>query len=84
MQIDVNSNLQLFNLTFVVGDGIIYSESEGSKMPKLWNVDITDAATYFDVEAETKEEAILIALGWFSERQPTIFCEEVTEDAEVL
>ena len=53
-------------------------------MPKLWNVDITDAATYFDVEAETKEEAILIALGWFSERQPTIFCEEVTENAEVL
>ena len=32
----------------------------------------------------TKEEAILIALDWFSERQPTIFCEEVIEDAEVL
>ena len=53
-------------------------------MPKLWNVDITDAATYFNVEAETKEEAILIALDWFVERKPTIFCEEVTDNAEIL
>ena len=53
-------------------------------MPKLFNVEISDDALYPEIEAETEEEAILIALGWFSERQPTIFCEEVTENAEVL
>ena len=52
-------------------------------MPRF-NIEISDNAYYPDVEAETEEEAIYIALEWWIERKPTIFCEEVTENAEVL
>lgn len=45
-----------------------------------WNVDIQDSARYFDVEAETAEEAVEIALEWFSERSPFIICEEVKDN----
>lgn len=80
MRIDVNSNLQLFNLTFVVGGGIIDSESEGMKMPRF-NIEISDNAYYPDIEAETEEAAMYMAVGWWMERNPDIHCEEVQEDA---
>ena len=41
---------------------------------KLWQVAIDDSAFYLDIEAETEEEAIAQALGWWEERQPRIKC----------
>ena len=49
-------------------------------MPKLYNVEISDNAWYPEIEAETEEEAIMIAMNWWLERQPEIKCEEVTEN----
>ena len=49
-------------------------------MPKMFNVEITDNAWYPEIEAETEEEAIMIAMDWWLERQPDIRCEEVTEN----
>ena len=59
---------------------IIVSESEGNIMPKLYNVEISDNAWYPEIEADTPEEAIQVALEWWLERQPDIHCEETQED----
>lgn len=45
---------------------------------KNFDVYIKDCACY-NIEAETKEEAILQALNYLSERKPEIICEENEE-----
>lgn len=52
---------------------------------KKWNVKITDSTYYDDIEAETEQEAIDMALEWWGEkwpRWPDVFVEEVEEDEE--
>lgn len=49
-------------------------------MPKF-NIEISDSAYYPDIEAESEEAAMYIAVGWWMERNPDIHCEEVQEDA---
>ena len=45
---------------------------------KNWEVFFKDYVTYANVEAETKEEAIQIALEWWIERTPMVVsCEEM-------
>ena len=44
------------------------------KMEKKWQVAIDDSVIYFEVEAETEEEAIEQTLAWWEERQPRITC----------
>lgn len=44
------------------------------KMETKWQVAIDDSVVYFEVEAETEEEAIEQALAWWEERQPRIKC----------
>ena len=46
-----------------------------------FNVEISDNAYYPDIEAESEEAAMYIAVGWWMERNPDIHCEEVQEDA---
>lgn len=48
----------------------------------LWNVSIEDSAYYPDIEAETEEQALLIAYQWFYERSPKITVERVGEKNE--
>lgn len=48
-------------------------------MSKFYEVEITDAALYTEIEADSPEEAIQIALEWWIERKPKIICEEVNE-----
>lgn len=48
---------------------------------KKFYVTMTSTAEY-TVEAETEEEAIEMAYDWFSEREPDIDCEEMTEPNE--
>ena len=43
-------------------------------MSKKYNVFIYDATTYQEIEADSEEEAIVIALEWWIERMPTITC----------
>lgn len=43
-------------------------------MSKKYDVMIYDAATYRTIEADSKEQAKEIALEWWNERIPTIFC----------
>lgn len=43
-------------------------------MSKKYNVFIYDATTYQEIEADSEEQAIEIALEWWNERIPTIFC----------
>jgi hypothetical protein len=50
------------------------------KMPKF-NIEISDNAYYPDIEAESEEAAMYIAVGWWMERNPDIHCEEVEENA---
>ena len=45
-------------------------------MPKF-NIEISDNAYYPDIEAESEETAICIAINWWMERNPDIHCEEV-------
>lgn len=59
---------------------IIYLESEEMKMPKF-NIEISDSAYYPDIEAESEEAAMYMAVGWWMERNPDIHCEEAQEDA---
>lgn len=47
-----------------------------------YEVSLKDYVTYYEVEAETKEEAIEIALGWWIERMPCIECNESEEEEE--
>ena len=50
---------------------------------KTWEVFLKDYVTYHGIEAETKEEAIDIALRWWIERIPMyIFCDEIKENVE--
>ena len=42
---------------------------------KTFEITLKDFACY-NIEAETKEEAILQAIEWFNEREPEIICEE--------
>ena len=37
-----------------------------------WNVSLGDETTYCGIEADTEEEAIQIALGFWIERKPMI------------
>ena len=55
------------------------TESEEETMSKFYEVEITDAALYTEIEANSPEEAIQIALEWWIERKPKIVCEEVNE-----
>lgn len=50
----------------------------------LWNVGLRDDVEYPNIEAETREEAIEIALEWWSQRDPDVlWCdEEHYEDLE--
>ena len=50
----------------------------------LWNVSIEDSAYYPDIEAETEEQALLIAYQWFYERSPKITVERVGEKNDTL
>lgn len=43
-------------------------------MSKKYNVFIYDATTYQEIEADSEEQAIEIALEWWNERIPTISC----------
>ena len=45
-------------------------------MPKF-NIEISDNAYYPDIEAETEDQAIYMALSWWMDRSPDIHCEEV-------
>ena len=51
-------------------------------MSKKYNVFIYDATTYQDIEADSEEEAIEIALEWWNERMPTITCFSSEEKEE--
>ena len=44
-------------------------------MPR-YCVDLRDTVSYDGIEADTKEEAIEMALDWWSNRTPDINCEE--------
>lgn len=46
---------------------------------KKFYVTMTSTVEYL-VEAETEEEAIETACDWFSEKEPDINCEEITEE----
>lgn len=48
-------------------------------MSKFWNVRVSDEAYYPEIEAETEEQAMLIAQNWFMEREPEFEVEEVSE-----
>ena len=43
-------------------------------MSKKYNVFIYDATTYQEIEADSEEQAIEIALEWWKEQMPTIIC----------
>ena len=43
-------------------------------MSKKYNVFIYDATTYQEIEADSEEQAIEIALEWWKEQMPTIAC----------
>ena len=49
---------------------------------KKFEVILSDFADYGIIEAETKEEAIEMALDWWSERMPDITAEEYDENEE--
>lgn len=48
-------------------------------MSKFYEVEITDAVLYTEIEADSPEEAIQAALEWWIERMPKIVCKEVNE-----
>ena len=50
-------------------------------MPKF-NIEFSDNAYYPEIEAETEEAAIYMAIGWWKELNPDIHCEEVDEEAD--
>lgn len=50
---------------------------------KVFDVYIDDSVQYGQIEAKTKEEAIVIALDWWTERQPNIIIEEREVDENV-
>ena len=43
-------------------------------MSKKYNVFIYDSTTYQEIEADSEEQAIEIALEWWKEQMPTISC----------
>ena len=43
---------------------------------KEFDIFISDSVQYGKIEANTKEEAIVIALDWWIKRQPNIIVEE--------
>ena len=48
--------------------------------PKVFKVEITNTATYFVKDEDgtmTEDMAVDIAVDWFSERQPEVYCEEL-------
>ena len=48
-----------------------------------YEVSFKDCVTYKRIEAETKGEAIEIALGWWVERMPQIIkCDKIEEEEE--
>ena len=47
---------------------------------KKFDVNIKVDTWYCAIEAETEQEAIEIALEWFLEYQPEVYCEESEED----
>ena len=46
------------------------AEAEEPPKKKTFSVIIHDIATYNDIEAESEEEAVEIALEWWDEREP--------------
>ena len=48
-------------------------------MKKLYSVKVKDEVYYLNIEAEDEKEAEVIALEWFSERQPFVMVEEQKE-----
>ena len=50
---------------------------------KVFDVYINDSVQYGQIEAKTKEEAIIIALEWWIERHPNIIVEEREVDENV-
>lgn len=47
---------------------------------KKYNIEIRDEVYYEGIEANSRDEAVEIALEWFGERWPDIWTEEVKED----
>lgn len=48
--------------------------------PKVFKIEITNTATYFVKDEDgtmTEDMAVDIAVDWFSERQPEVYCEEL-------
>ena len=47
-----------------------------------WRVDVTVSVCYFDIEADTEEEAIQTAWEWWVERKPKFFVIAPEEEHE--
>ena len=48
-----------------------------------WNIGIRDDVEYPNIEADTKEEAVEIALDWWAERMPQILWVDKEEEERI-
>lgn len=52
-----------------------------NSLKETYKITVTDTATYY-IKADDMEDAIDIAVEWFSEREPDVRVEETDEEAE--
>lgn len=54
-------------------------DEEIDRAKNIYTVFISDSAVYDKIEAESEEEAKMLALGWFSERMPDVIVKSVSD-----